>query len=71
MIQSFILYLVPQNCWHKFQPVLHYLQCFVWELFVCPLLEFNIYCGVEGARVHGLSSRKVDVLNNVRGDSLP
>lgn len=56
---------------HSWRWVWRYLQCFVWQLFVCPLLQFNIYGGVEGSRVRGLSGGKVDVLDDVGGDSLP
>lgn len=58
-------------CAHSWRRVSHYLQRFVWQLFVRPLLQFNVYSGVEGSRVRGLSSRKVDVLDDVSGDSLP
>lgn len=48
-----------------------YLQCFVWELLVSPLLELNVYGGVEGTRVHRLSSRQVDVLNYMSRNTFP
>lgn len=43
----------------------------MWQLFVRPLLQFDVHRGVEGARVHGLRGGKVDVLDDVSGDSLP
>ena len=51
--------------------VFYYLQCFVWQLLVCPLLELNIHSGVEGARVHALGGWQVDVLYDMGGHTLP
>lgn len=48
-----------------------YLQCFVWQLLVGPLLELDVHRGVEGARVHGLGGGQVDVLDHVGGHALP
>lgn len=48
-----------------------HLKGLVWELLVGPLLEFNVYGGVKGARVHCLGSRQVNVLNHVCGNALP
>lgn len=48
-----------------------YLQCFVWELLISPLLEFDIHSGVKGTRVHCLGSRQVDVLNYMGGNPFP
>lgn len=48
-----------------------YLQCFVWKLLVSPLFELNVHSGVKGTRIHGLGSRKVDVLNNMGGNTFP
>lgn len=48
-----------------------YLQCFVWKLLVSPLLELDVYGGVKGTRVHCLSSRQVDVLNYMGGNTFP
>lgn len=39
------------DCLHE-----SYLQGFVWKLFVGPLLQFDVYGGVKGARVHSLGS---------------
>lgn len=48
-----------------------YLQCFVWKLLVSPLFELNVHSGVKGTRIHGLGSRKVNVLNNMGGNTFP
>ena len=34
-----------------------YLQGFVGQLLVSPLLQFDVHSGVEGAGVHGLGGR--------------
>ena len=41
------------------------------QLLVGPLLELDVHRGVEGARVHGLGSRQVDVLDHMGGHTLP
>lgn len=43
----------------------------MWKLLVSPLLELDVYGGVEGTRVHCLGSRQVDVLNHMGGNTFP
>lgn len=41
------------------------------QLLVRPLFELDVHSGVEGARVHGLGCRQVDVLDDMCGHALP
>lgn len=45
---------IRMDCLHE---RVSHLQGFVWKLFVGPLLQFDVYSGVKGTRIHCLGSR--------------
>lgn len=47
---------IDTDCLHE-ECLWSHLQGFVWKLFVGPLLQFDVYSGVKGTRIHCLGSR--------------